>query len=113
MTQFTKVSYTNEAANKAVSRHQKRTPNERTTLLRALLCDAASDSSPTFEGVDPIDGPYKGPTVTEWTVSTLGYFLFRKMPLKKALRLLEDGYLLAQRHEESSAAWRKQQEVYQ
>lgn len=91
--------YTKDHANKAVRRHERRTVQERLTLLRAVLCSAAFDSEPTFKGDNEDGTPYQGPTVAEAMCDMVGYFLYGKLPLGHALDLIRAGYWRASEHE--------------
>lgn len=76
------------------------TIEEKTKITRSMLCNAASDSTPTYEGVDPNVGPYQGPALNIFALETLAYFMRgQKVSLPEMLAAVKRGSRRSAEHE--------------
>lgn len=113
--------YTEDHARTAVRRHEARTIDERLRLLRSMLSSAAGDTEPHYSGIDPADGPFKGPPTWQWPLGTLAYFVASSQTTlgesisevtKAEIRwAIADGIRMAEDHRRLSASYTTDTEV--
>jgi hypothetical protein len=72
--------YTDAMADRATRRHARRNVDGRLALLRAMLCNAAYDDDPSYQGVDPDTGrEYRGPAMWRNSLDMLCYFIASRL----------------------------------
>lgn len=103
------MKYTREMASKAVRRLMERTVDERVEFLRTLVFEVMGDATPTFTGEDN-GKPFVGPAVWEWLAHTIGYAAFNRVPIKRLVDKIYEGYTLAGEHDWSSKKFWEEQE---
>ena len=95
--------YTKKMAEKAVWRWARRSVEERLTLLRSLMCEAAFDKEPVYSGIDPNTGlPYAGNSMNVEMADMLGYFSYKHIGIDRLLETVRTGYYRAKRHDDDS-----------
>ena len=98
---MTSYDYKYDDVRRMTSRFDRRSMDTKTRILRSLLSAAViyHGDDPTYEGIDPLSGPYQGPSLARWVVETVSYFAASRYPRAMVEGWVRAGVDLYERHE--------------